>query len=487
MKTNDNSPLKAPDQLTDLFRSFTGHAPEQCIPLAQGGSERRYFRMVSSAGSYVGTVNPNVAENLAFRHYAQVFGQYGLPVPEVYAISRDKTCYLQEDLGDQSLYTLLLQEGGMKQAGQELTDRFRQALSHLAVFQLEAHKSIHYKKFAFSGLRFGKDAMLDDLRYFRYYFLRLHPQLRFNENRLLRDMVRFASLCASAPSDYFMYRDFQSRNIMISKGNNYYIDFQGGRRGALPYDVVSLLWQAMAGFTQTQREALISGYKDAVQALNPAAAEGFDNYLPLFVHLRQMQVLGAYGLRGLVQRKIHFIRSIPVAIRAAGENLRHYPLPEQLSELTAVLKSLESLYDLYPLPNEAANKQLTVEIFSFSYLNGGLPPDISGNGGGFVFDCRALPNPGREAQYRQLTGRDAEVTAFLEKSPEVHDFLDSTAKLIRLSVDDYLKRGFTNLSVGYGCTGGQHRSVYCAEKLTEMLKKQYPTVHFSLHHHHIQQ
>jgi aminoglycoside/choline kinase family phosphotransferase len=435
--------------------------------------------------SLIGTFNPLNAENLAFKHLSEVFKNIGLNVPEVMAISRDGRCYLQQDLGDDSLYKLIQHEADMQYAGPELLGRFEQALTHLALFQLEAHKAINYKKLSFSGQRFDKKAMLDDLQYFRYCFLKLHPELNYHENRLLSDMERFARLCASAPSDFFMYRDFQSRNIMIFNNSNFYIDFQGGRRGALQYDVVSLLWQAMAGFSHQQRESFIAGYKQHLANLNPVAAGQFDTYLPLFVHLRQMQVLGAYGLRGLVQRKAHFLKSIPLAIRSMADNLNRYPLPAELKELKKTLHALASLESKYPLAETGKKQSLVVDIYSFSFLQGGIPADTSGHGGGFVFDCRALPNPGREERFRTLTGRHKAVAEYLSLSHEVHHFLSSAKKIIGQSVDEYIRRGFNNLSVGFGCTGGQHRSVYCAETITNELRNQYPHVQFRLRHNNI--
>lgn len=459
--------------------------PETASALPQSGSSRRYFRLAAGSQSLIGTVNPAKAENLAFRHFSQVFRNIGLPVPEVLAMSRDKTCYLQQDLGDQSLYGLMLRHGGAQQAEKDVLDRFRQALEHLAIFQIESHKAIDYRKFAFSGVRFNKAAILDDLQYFRYFFLKLHPELVFNEKRLVRDMERFAGHCASAPSDYFMYRDFQSRNILIFNNINYYIDFQGGRQGALQYDVVSLLWQAAAGFATAQRETLIAAYKKHLYSLDPLAAASFDTYLPAFVHLRQMQVLGAYGLRGLVQHKAHFLKSIPPALRAVEDNLRNFPLPPGLPELSAVLDSLSGLRQKYPILTDNDGKVLKVNIFSFSFLQGGPPADSSGNGGGFVFDCRSLPNPGREEQYRTLTGRDDRVIEYLMASDEVREFLNATGGLVRQTIDNYIRRGFTSLSVGFGCTGGQHRSVFCAETIAAELKKLYPGVEINLSHQNI--
>lgn len=480
------SPLSQHTQPTNLlaglFLSVTGNNPEHITPLATSGSPRRYFRLSAGNFSLVGAVNEDVAENLAFGHFAQAFRSIGLHVPEVLALSRDKTCYLQQDLGDVSLYRLVQQQGGMQQAGVVLANRFRQALKDLALFQTQGYKVINFRKFAFAGQRFDKAAILDDLQYFRYFFVRMHPSLAVNERRLMRDMERFARLCAAAPSIFFMYRDFQSRNIMIHQDQNYYIDFQGGKQGALQYDVVSLLWQALARFSHEQRSELIAFYKSQLNLIEPEVASRFDDHLPLFVHLRQMQVLGAYGLRGLAQKKAHFLKSIPFAIRSVADNLQHYPLPEHLDGLKATLWEVAGLADQYPIVEEVKDRTLTVNIFSFSYLQQGIPADTSGNGGGFVFDCRALPNPGREERFRLLTGKDEAVRQYLETSPLVHDFLQSAEKMVRQSIDDYLQRGFTHLSVGFGCTGGQHRSVYCAEKLAASLGDRYPSINIALKH-----
>ncbi len=486
MNPSGSIAIQVPECLLRLFKAYTGRHPEHLVPLARSGSARRYFRLQSWDVSLIGTFNPDKAENLAFRHYSGVFKSSGLPVPEVYAMNRNRTCYLQQDLGDESLYNLVQQHGGMQHAGPELIDRFRQALSHLVVFQLVAHKSINYQKFSFAGQRFDKAAILDDLQYFRHFFLKVHPELQYNEKRLLRDMDRFARRCASAPLDSFMYRDFQSRNIMIFNNMNYYIDFQGGRTGALQYDVVSLLWQALAGFSKSQRDALITGYKHDLAMINPAVANVFDTYMPLFVHLRQMQVLGAYGLRGILQRKAHFLKSIPHAVRSVTNNLIHYPLPEEFTELKSVLFALAQLETKYPDVVRSEAKALVVDIYSFSFLQGGIPADTSGHGGGFVFDCRLLPNPGREERFRTLTGRHEKVISYLSESLEVQNFLSLASQLIRQAVDEYTRRGFNSLSIGFGCTGGQHRSVFCAETITSQFCNLYPNVQFRLRHYNLE-
>lgn len=505
-------PAQAPDDLLKLFKKFTGRIPENVFQLVGGGSVRKYYRMVAANHSLIGTFNPNTAENLAFTHLATVFKKLNLPVPTVLAMNAGHSCYLQDDLGDETLYKWVVSQGGMRfepgpmsgdlsqssvvapnAADQKvptnhgLMGYFERALEHLLVFQLEAHKHIDYRKLNFAGKRFDYTAVLDDLQYFRYYFIRLHPELGVNERLLLRDMQHLAKWCAAAPADAFVYRDFQSRNIIIYQGKNYYIDFQGGKQGPLPYDLVSLLWQAMAGFSQEQRYLLIQNYKHNLAAMKHGAADGFDEVFPFFVHLRQMQVLGAYGLRGIVQKKIHFLKSIAPALRSVAQNLKHYPLPEKLTELNRALHALELLYDKYPESDAMQNQQLTVEVFSFSYLQGGLPPDTSGHGGGFVFDCRALPNPGREALYRPLTGRDAAVVDFLKSIPEVENFIHIALQLATQAINEYLRRSYNRLSIGFGCTGGRHRSVYCAEALIKNLRAQFPEVNFRIKHHNLEE
>ena len=347
--------------------------------------------------------------------------------------------------------------------------------------QVLGHQGLDYTK-AYPTERFDRQAIIDDLNYFKYYFVKPHEEIDFNETRLGKDFEAFADFVSQAPCDFFMYRDFQSRNIMVKDGELYFIDFQGGRKGPLNYDVVSLLYQVKAQIPQAIRDELVDYYKaELSQYMSPEAVK-FDTYQPYFVYLRLMQVLGAYGFRGLIQKKSHFIESIPYALKELKAWNETHPL-DKYPELQSVLSQLSTLN--YPLPTDSKlstlNSKLTVTINSFSFKKG-YPNDFSGNGGGFVFDCRALPNPGREPEFKTKTGRDWEVIDYLMAKPPVHVFLDHVKGIVGQSVDNYRERHFSNLMVSFGCTGGQHRSVFFAQTIYEWLKTTYPDINLKLNH-----
>jgi hypothetical protein len=186
-----------------------------------------------------------------------------------------------------------------------------------------------------------------------------------------------------------------------------------------------------------------------------------------FVLFRTLQVLGAYGFRGYFEKKPHFMQSVPFAI----ENLRQL-LKQDYPEYPYLCKVLRELTQLTQFSLEHQQRVLEVRIVSFAYKKG-IPTDPSGNGGGFVFDCRAINNPGKYSKYNHFTGLDEPVVKFLEDDGEILRFLEHVYSLVDASVKRYLDRGFTNLMVSFGCTGGQHRSVYAAQHLAEHLHKKY--------------
>ena len=507
--------------LAELTRSI-GETPKDILPIAESGSARKYFRIITDNKSLIGTYSNNVEENEAFLTFSKHFHDLGLNVPEVFAVNEEKTCYLQSDFGDDNLFAhvqkaLMANVGpstlrdasgtagsgtftsdsrfaslrGTKQSrlvgpstgsgtlGENVIKLYKKALSHLVKLQVLGHKGLDYSK-AYPTERFDRQAIIDDLNYFKYYFVKPHEEIDFNETRLGKDFESFADFVSQAPCDFFMYRDFQSRNIMVKDGELYFIDFQGGRKGPLNYDVVSLLYQVKAQIPQATRDELVEYYKaELSQYMSPEAVK-FDTYQPYFVYLRLMQVLGAYGFRGLIQKKSHFIESIPYALKELKTWNEDHPL-YKYPELQHVLSQLSTLN--YPLTLNSQlstlNSRLTVTINSFSFKKG-YPNDFSGNGGGFVFDCRALPNPGREPEFKTKTGRDWEVIDYLMAKPPVHVFLGHVKGIVGQSVDNYRERHFSNLMVSFGCTGGQHRSVFFAQTIYEWLKTTYPDIHLKL-------
>ena len=488
-------PIEIQNILAELTHSL-GELPVDIVPIAASGSARKYYRIVTDKRTLIGTYSENTEENEAFLTFSKHFHNLGLNVPEVFAVNENKTSYLQSDFGDDNLFAHV--QRSLVAAGpstpstrsgtvsgtaysENIIQLFKQALKHLVKLQVLGHQGLDYSK-AYPTECFDRQAILDDLNYFKYYFVKPHEEIDFNETRLGKDFEAFADFVSQAPCDFFMYRDFQSRNIMMKDGELFFIDFQGGRKGPLNYDVVSLLYQVKAQIPQAVRDELIQYYKKELkQFVNPEKVK-FDTYQPHFVYLRLLQVLGAYGFRGLIQKKSHFIESIPYALKELKTWNENHPL-SAYPELQNVITQLSTLN--YPLPTDSQlstlNSKLTVTINSFSFKKG-YPNDFSGNGGGFVFDCRALPNPGREPEFKTKTGRDWEVIDYLMAKPSVHVFLDHVKAIVGQSVDNYRERHFSNLMVSFGCTGGQHRSVFFAQTIYEWLKATHPDIHVVVNH-----
>ncbi|MBO4567643.1 MAG: phosphotransferase [Bacteroidales bacterium] len=459
--------------------------------MPSSGSSRLYFRVKTDKRYLIGAYNINIEENDAFFSFSKHFHECGLPVPEILAISSGKDVYVQTDLGDDTLFKHVekcLEEG---KYDDETIGLYKKSLDKLIDFQTIGHKGLDYSK-AFPTPAFDEMSIMEDLNYFKYCFLKEQEEISFNETRLDGDFQRLAKYILEAPSDFFMYRDFQSRNIMICNGEPYFIDYQGGRKGPLQYDVVSLLYQVKARLPENLRKDLINYYKQQLSVKGchserseetPTAKESltneFDRYFPAFVLLRLLQVLGAYGFRGLIQKKLHFMQSIPYAIRELMKVNEKWELPFELPELQGVLQQLSIVLQKY---ESIEPEVLTITVNSFSYKNGGVPYDKSGNGGGFVFDCRALPNPGRYVEFKKMNGEDAEVKDFLNDKPDTHYFLQNVQLLVYQSIDNYLERGFKNLQINFGCTGGQHRSVYFAQTIGELIHENYPMVRVEINH-----
>lgn len=452
------------EKLKELYTTYVGEAPAQITQLSQAGSNRRYFRLTGKQ-SLIGVAGTSEAENEAFLYMAGHFRSQGLNVPEIFAVSDDRMCYLQEDLGDISLFQAIEQGRTSGNFSNEEINLLEQTIALLPDFQFKGNDGMDYEV-CYPTCCFNRRSVLWDLNYFKYCFLKA-TGLEFQEEELEDDFERMTDKLLQVPSDCFMYRDFQSRNVMLSNGKLFFIDFQGGRKGPFYYDVASFLWQAKANLPQDLRERLIDVYLNALQPHQAIGSEEFRQTLRHFVLFRTLQVLGAYGFRGYFERKQHFIESVPFAIANLAALL------EQPFEEYPYLNKL--LPDLCRLPQFAAalnRKKLTVTVMSFSYRKG-IPQDKTDNGGGFVFDCRAVHNPGRYDAYKALTGRDEAVIRFLEEDGEITTFLQHVDALVDASVERYLKRGFTHLMVCFGCTGGQHRSVYSAQHVAEHLHKKY--------------
>jgi len=453
--------------LRALFERRYGEPAESCSLLdpATGSSARKLFRLRSGERSVIGACNADARENAAFLAFSRHFRACGLAVPEIYAEDPAKGVYLEEDLGDTTLFEFLSSDRGSEGLAAPALELYREAARQLPRFQIEAGRTLDYSPCYPRG-SFDRQSMLWDLNYFKYYFLRL-GKVAFNEQTLEDDFERLTDFLLEAKRDFFLYRDFQSRNIMVRGGKPWFIDYQGGRRGALQYDLASLCFDAKADLPFDVREELVETYLAAASAIAPVDREAFLRYYPGYAFIRIFQALGAYGLRGFHERKPLFLQSIPYAMRNLEHLLRTSGLPPGLPELEAVLRRLVESSALRSLGR--ASLELTVRVQSFSYKKG-MPVDDTSHGGGFVFDCRALPNPGRFETYAKLTGRDPAVAQFLEKEPAVGRFLENVFGLADQSVENYKSRNFTDLLIAFGCTGGRHRSVYCAERLAERLR-----------------
>ena len=468
------------EELKKIYREYYGHEPSEIRPIAGSASNRQYFRLSDGTNTCVGVRGNCLEENKAFIYLARHFKSAGLPVPELYAVSEDEMTYIQEDLGSDILYDMI-STAVKSGAHEEMEEILCKTISKLPRLQFEGGRGADWS-LCYPEPSFGRRMIMFDLNYFKYCFLK-PSGLEFNEVRLQDEFEQFADdlLGGGDVHEYmgetFMYRDFQSRNVMLRDGEPFFIDFQGGRRGPVYYDLASFVWQPRAAFPAELREKLTESYIAALSEYMTVERSEFDYQLGLFILFRLLQILGAYGFRGLVENKAAFVVSIPPAMNMLREQLsvRNWPYP-YLVELLGRLAAMPRFQD-----QSGEDGRLHVKVCSFSFKKG-LPYDLSGNGGGYVFDCRSIHNPGRYEPYKKLTGTDEPVIRFLEDDGEVFGFLEHVYGVVDPHVETYSRRGFTSLMVSFGCTGGQHRSVYCAESLARHLSEKYPGVHVSLTH-----
>lgn len=455
------------DVLKRLFEQHFHMQPEQVRPLQGqlGGSGRVIVRLAAGATTAVGILHSVREENLAFLEFSKHFRRHGLPVPEIYAEDLSHGAYLEEDLGDITLFEFLSEHRKGDVLGVEAVDAYKKAIAELPRFQIDAARDLNYKVCYPRG-SFDRQSINWDLNYFKYYFLRL-AGIPFNEQALEDDFSRLTRFLLTADHDYFLYRDFQSRNIMLPDGRPYFLDYQGGRKGALQYDIASLLFDGKADLPPGVRQELLDYYLDCLAQHIDLNREEFLQHYYAYVYVRILQALGAYGFRGFYERKPHFLQSVPYALKNLEWLAANVRLPIALPALLDALAAMSESEKLKGIGETAHG--LTVNIFSFSFHRQ-MPTDESGNGGGFIFDARSLPNPGREERYKKLTGKDEPVIEYLNSKEPVHQFFENAAALVDASVANYLDRGFSNLMVSFGCTGGQHRSVFLAEQLAKHLR-----------------
>lgn len=460
------------NSVAQLYTSWAGKEPHQVDVLPQSGSDRRYFRLFGADGkTVIGTHGLNIPENEAFIYFAGHFGKKRLPVPEIFAVNFDETVYLQQDFGDVSLLNVLESKGRTPDSYRF----FRESLDQLARLQVHGDEGLNYKK-CLTNEEFGKQAIMADLLYFKYYFLDA-LQRPYDKQKLIDDFEALSTYLTHTEYKYFMFRDFQSRNILVTDDQQvHFIDFQGGMKGAPQYDVASMIWQARANLPDDWKVSLLEDYMNSFEAVigNTLDREVFRSQYHGYVLIRLLQVLGAYGFRGLFERKAQFLNSIPAALENLKWFVENYSLGIAVPEFKRVLSicTEDEIIDRFTPVRAAENTPLTVKICSFSYRKG-IPEDASGNGGGFVFDCRGIENPGRYEEYKPFHGRDRAVMEFLERQTKMETFLNSVFDIVDISVEDYIRRGFSSLAVNFGCTGGQHRSVYAADALARHLRNKF--------------
>ncbi|HML57022.1 MAG TPA: RNase adapter RapZ [Ferruginibacter sp.] len=461
-----------------LFQTFSEQTITHIDKLPQSGSDRRYFRVhvtpadASGKNTFIVAYSQHTEENNNFIRYAAFFKSHGIRVPEVLAVSDNQQWYVQEDLGYTSLLDVVLKQGFTE----NVYKLYEQALSQLASMQV-AGKALTDS----NAPVFDQQAILHDLLYFKFYFADVHP-ISYDKSALFQELQKLASETAALLPKYFMFRDFQSRNIMVHQNEVYCIDFQGAMQGHPAYDAASLLYQAKASLPDDWKEKLFKHYLLCFQQHAPVHTTTFTQAYRSMVFIRMLQTLGAYGFRGLIEKKAHFISSIAPALNQLREALPAYQL-QHYPELKKVLQALtgEDVLKKYKVVQAKEDTPLVVHINSFSFIKRGYPAAESDNGGGYVFDCRGILNPGRLEEFKTQTGRDPGVIDFLESQTRMKDFLQHVYNVVDITVENYIERGFDHLTVNFGCTGGQHRSVYAADALSKHLRDKYnvPTI---VHH-----
>ena len=462
------------EAITELFNNSVSGKIIRIDQLPQSGSDRLYFRVHCSDAPFtscIATYNSNIRENNTFIYFTNTFHAVNAPVPEIFSISDNKMIYLQEDVGDECLLDIVEKKG----KDQSTFELYKKSVKALASMQVKGDASVDYDE-CITSKGFGKSAILSDLLYFKYYFLDT-LKIPYDKEGLINDFEMFSGYLADTGKKYFMFRDFQARNIMVRNNEVHFIDYQGGMKGALQYDVASLLWQAKADLSDSWKNDLFDYYMDCLDEMLPAKLErsSFTKQYEGYVLIRLLQVLGAYGFRGLFERKAHFVSSIPLALKNLRTFINRSSPDLPFTEFDRLMKIItgEEITSRFNIRKADGSTSLVVHINSFSYIQRGYPPDPSKHGGGFVFDCRGILNPGRIEEYKTLTGRDKDVINYIEQRTKMESFLTGVFTTVDIAVEDYINRGFDLLTINFGCTGGRHRSVYAADALARHLRNKY--------------
>ena len=468
------------DKIKELFASFSKDEITGIDKLPQAGSERHYYRIYTATKNFIATYGANIKENESFIYFTEHFIKKNLATPQLFCVNAEKDSYIQEDFGDASLLNKLEELGYVP----EVYNLYKTSLHQLALLQIKGDEGLNYEK-CLTNTSFGKQAIMADLLYFKYYFL---DALRrpYDKQKLIDDFEALSNYLSHTEYKFFMFRDFQSRNIMV-KGNGDvgFIDYQGGMKGAPQYDVASLLWQAKANLPEDWKNYLLEDYINSFESIVEETVDRdvFKSQYNGYVLIRLLQVLGAYGFRGLFERKAHFLTSIPLALQNLKWFVSNQSIGIAVPEFKKVLElciSNEVMQEYTPV-QATSETPLVVDVCSFSFIQQGYPKDETKNGGGFIFDMRGILNPGRFDEYKHLSGLDKPVKDFLEQQTKMPDFLKGVYSIIDVSVEDYIKRGFENLCINFGCTGGQHRSVFAAEAVARHLKNKFK-VNINLNH-----
>lgn len=460
------------ESLNTIFENWSGEKASQIKGIPQSGSYREYYRVIGPTKSAIGVYNEDLKENKTFLSFTKHFFSIGLPVPEVLSEENNGKLYLLSDLGNESLFDFLQKKRSRVGVfpGSAI-EAYKAALTKLPEFQITASNGLDYSV-CYPRSAFDRQSMMWDLSYFKYYFLKL-AKIPFDEQMLENDFNKFTDFLLKADADYFLYRDFQSKNIMLVEGSPYFIDYQGGRKGAIQYDVASILYDSKANIPADIKDILLDHYLVGLRNYIEFDKEEWLKYYRAFVLVRLMQAMGAYGFRGFYERRTAFLKSIPYALKQLDNIFRNDLFPPGFPYLEKVLRSLTESRELLKYRREFNTLiPLNIEILSFSFHKG-LPENNHNNGGGFIFDCRGIHNPGRYDRFKDKSGKDEDVVDFLRSGGEADEFLHSSIQLVEQTINKYLNREFKNLQIAFGCTGGQHRSVYCAERLTENLKEKY--------------
>ena len=459
------------EQIKNLFTAYSQEAIVGIEKIPESGGDRVYYRINTATGSFIATQNENIKENEAFIYFSAQFKNAYCPVPEILAVNEAKTIYLQQDLGNRSLLSFLETEGHTD----NVFALYQKSLLALANLQVSGDKGLNYD-YCITSTEFGKQAIVSDLLYFKYYFVDT-LKIAYDKEKLVTEFDTLSTYLSNAEHKYFMFRDFQSRNILVKDGAVNFIDYQGGMKGAVQYDVASLLWQAKAELSDEWKTNLLQYYIGCLETIlqQPIDRVRFEAAYNGYVLIRLLQVLGAYGFRGLFERKAHFLTSIPLALQNLQWFINNKSIGVALPEFERLLQLIvaDDVVKRFEPIKASAETPLLVQVNSFSFIKTGYPKDETVNGGGYVFDCRGILNPGRIEAYKKQTGRDKPVQDYLEQETKMPEFLNSVYNMVDISVEDYINRVFENLVINFGCTGGQHRSVYAADAVARHIRNKY--------------